>query len=168
MPAFFGVFLLISLQSFAGLTPIATDQQGKRLFLSQKKAVQYCEALGLRLPDARVFATQAVNAQRGLIKETEYPGKSANDSYVISERRWWNDQGYQSIFGRINGTPVVHFYYKHHNWPPIVNPDWVWTASEFPTPDYQRDVSFAFNDKSKIGLDLDYSENRHLVQCETP
>lgn len=163
-------FSSLNANSAQQITDFIKDSNGERLMLSQSDASEYCKSLGYRLPSARNYAEQMVGLKKGLIENTDYPDMSIYTSYVQLEMKWWADAGYISFAKRKDAeTLVIDFYYKHHNWPPAVDFDWVWTGGGFdPHPYYTPYSGLVFNPKSKRGFETDNPNNRRLFRCVMP
>lgn len=163
--------LLISLifpaWSLAALTDFISDSNGKRIMLSQAQAMAHCKSLGMKLPAPRVYAEEMVAIGKGFIEPTKYPDHAYTDSYVSVERQWLEGQGYQAFMKTVDGKTVIDFYYRHYNWPPVVNYDWAWTSATYKTvPDYYPPKSILFNMNSKKGFEPDAAHNRRSFKCE--
>jgi hypothetical protein len=167
MKTFFFATLFVSFSSYAVLTEMITDQNGKKLMLSQAGAAAYCSSNGMRLPAPKAFAQQMVALGKGQIEPTKYPDMSVDTSYVRLEMKWWKNAGYQAFSIYKNETEVMEFYYKHNNWPPVVNFDWVWTSSIVMTSQpYYPEYAVLFNLNSRNGFEPDTKGGYHYFRCE--
>jgi hypothetical protein len=161
--------VFISIPAFSALTEFITDSEGKKLMRSQADASAYCQSKGYKLPSPVTYADLMISQKKGIAENTKYPDRPYTDAYVVSERNWFNQGGYMTFLTRLGETYAVKYYYKHHNWPPIVDFDWVWTTGEsVGMPQYYPEKGLVFNPRSKNGFEFEGQGAWHYFQCEMP